>query len=220
FYTTMKIVMKAKKLIYIFGLSISFFLFFLPTKPFCEEGEVIGIFGKTYPIKEKDAYEEILEKVKTSKLNEKLISIKKNLSKHYIVNFELAKAKKDETRVIKLSYKLPFNIKDRIGKTIYPAGYTFNPLDYVKIPFYLVFINATSKEELSWLKSSGLIERWDSVFIITKGNIYDVSNSIGRQVFAADKNILNYFSIKRTPSIVYQVDNYLIVKEVGVYASK
>ncbi len=182
-----------------------------------DERIVVGRFGVVYPIKEKDAYEEILERVKRSGLEQKFLGLKGQISKHLKVNFSLEKARENNVRVLNLTYTLPYDIKDHLGKVIYPKGYSFNPLDYMVLPFYFIFVDGTSEKELNWLKESGHLYRYDNLIIITKGNVWDVSNFISREVYAASKKILEYFKIKKVPSIVYQDKNYLVVQEIGVY---
>lgn len=184
------------------------------------DNRVIGVFGKVYPILERDAYEEILEKVKRSNFAEKVEKVKKRVKNKLNINFVLGKAREDNVREVRLSYTLPFDIKDNEGKLIYPAGYTFNPLQYVFFPFVLFFFDGTSKKELEYIKQVGLLDRWDVIFIITKGNVQDVEMLLNREVYVADKNILDYFSVKKTPSFVYQKNDYMVVQEIGLYKDK
>jgi len=174
--------------------------------------------GATYPVLEKDAYEEILERVKEKDLAGKFLELRKTLPQKLKVNVKgLKKATETTVRTVTLTYRLPFSITDAHGNIIYPEGYTFNPLDYVRFPYILVFFDPTSPVELRWLRESGYLSRWDTILVITRGNIRDTETLTGRTVYAGDEKLLSYFSVKKVPSVVYQNGDKLVVMEVGVY---
>ena len=180
---------------------------------------IAGRYGTTYPISERDAYEEIMERVKKANLSGRFLLLKKHVMEHVAVNNQLGRATRDRVFRISIKFQLPFDIKDHTGKIIYPRGYTFNPLEYVSFPFTLVFFDSTSEKELEWLKKSGLLERHDTILIITRGSVFNASELTGRIVYLGDERILRYFSVEKTPSIVYQDGKTMILKEIGVYGN-
>lgn len=180
---------------------------------------VVGKYGTTYSISERDAYEEIIERVKRTNLAGRFLLLREHIMEHTSVNNQLGRATEDRVFRISIRFQLPFDIKDHTGKIIYPRGYTFNPLEYVNFPFTLVFFDSTSERELEWLKKSGLLERYDTILITTKGSVFDASKLTGRTVYLGDERILKYFSIEKTPSIVYQDGETMILKEIGVYGN-
>lgn len=214
----------------------SFLLFaFLFTKLFIFiSGMVVFTFGKTfgeikdlgkegavYDIFEKDAMQEIEEKLARIDME----AIRKSLRKSVInklsnINVSgIGKAVKDDIRTFRPIYTLPFDIRDEKGKVIYPKGYTFNPLQLFSFPYIFVFIDGSSKKEIDWfLNNSGLSNRWDIIVMITKGSIFDAWSSLGRYVFAADKHIVNWLQVKRTPSVVYASGDYFVVVEYGIHS--
>jgi len=180
---------------------------------------VAGRYGTTYPISERDAYEEIMERVEKADLAGRFLLLKKHVMEHAAVNNQLGRATRDRVFRISIKFQLPFDIRDHTGKIIYPRGYTFNPLEYVSFPFTLVFFDSTSEKELEWLKKSGLLERHDTILITTRGSVFHASRLTGRVVYLGDERILKYFSVEKTPSIVYQDGETMILKEVGVYGN-
>lgn len=204
-----------------FLVAISLFAFLSVFVAFtCNSAFSVEIFksGATYPVLEKDAYEEILERVRSKNVEGKFSEIKKSLTQKLVANVKgLKKSVEREVRTVTPFYRLPFSIRDDKGNVIYPEGYSFNPLDYVRFPYTIVFFDATSAREINWLKSSSYTGRWDVIFVITKGNVYDAELLIGRTVYAADEKIVEYFSIKRVPSVVYQDGNRFVVFEPGIY---
>ena len=195
---------------------VSLFVIFV-VFPYCFASQVIGKFGATYHIKEKDAYDEILERAKNvdqEAIRKKLVM---GLTNQFKVNISLKKAEKDNIRYQSLSYTLPYDIKDHKGNVIYPSGFTFNPLDYARIPFLLVFFDGTSGREIKWLKESGMLSRNDVILIATRGNIYDLSSILNRTVYAASDYIVRTLGIQKVPCYIYQEGNKLVIREVGVY---
>lgn len=180
--------------------------------------QVVGKKGQTYPIKENDAYEEILSKVKNHNWNKEFERMRKNLSKSYTVNFNLKKAKEDRVFYVDPTYTLEFDITDGKGNIIYPKGYTFNPLNYMKFPYILIFFNSTSITEIEWLKSQKeLMNRWDVMLIATAGDVYKAQKILGKQVYMLLPEMIDRFKLNATPSMLYAKGNLLIVQEVGVY---
>jgi len=178
--------------------------------------EYVGKFGATYFIAEKDALDEIIEKVRKTNLLEKFLNLRKKLSNFNKVDFKLGKAKKTVTRTYAPVFQLSFDIKDHTGRIIYPKGYTFNPLDYLRFPFVIIFFSGDIKE-LEWLKKSGYLQRNDVILVLTRGDRVFTELYLGRTVYLAFDKLLEYFSIKNTPTVVYQVSNYFVIQEVGVY---
>ena len=179
--------------------------------------KIVGEFGSTYKITERDAYDEILEKVKEKNLDKHFLSLKSKVIYHTVTAHNLGRASENRTYKLDLKFQLPFDIKDHTGKVLYPAGYTFNPLKYIKFPFILVFFDSLSEKEVDWLKKSGMLDRDDVILITTRGNVMDANNILGRTVYLADNVILNYFSVTKTPTVIYQEGEALILKEIGLY---
>lgn len=182
--------------------------------------ENLGREGAVYDIVEKDAMQEIEERLAKVDIE----AIKKSLRKSVIdklsnINIPgIGKAVRDDVRTFRPIYTLPFDIRDEKGRVIYPKGYTFNPLQLFSFPYIFVFIDGSSKKEIDWfLNNSGLSNRWDIIVMITKGSVFDTWSSLGRYVFAADKHIVNWLQVRRTPSVVYASGDYFVVVEYGIH---
>jgi len=67
---------------------------------------------------------------------------------------QLPKATKDNQKIVDMTYTLPADLLDADGKTIYPKGFTFNPLDYVTFRRGLVILNGNDSEQLRWFEKS------------------------------------------------------------------
>lgn len=200
---------------------ITIFIFF--TLISCEQflfAQLVGTNGATYPIAEPDAYEELMAKVKSTNWNKIIKDYKADVNKITKVSFSLGRAKEDRAFYIDPTYTLQFDIMDENGKIIYPKGYSFNPLDYISFPYYLVFFDGTSITEVAWLKKQEWLNNWNVVFILTKGDVVRAEKQLGRTVFIATPQMIQKFKISKTPSILSAQNKQIVISEVGIYAEK
>ncbi|WP_028842916.1 hypothetical protein [Thermodesulfovibrio yellowstonii] len=177
--------------------------------------EVIGQTGSVYSIKEPDAYEELMNRVKSVNWNAVFGKMKAFAQEATKVDFHLKHAKLDRTFTVDPTYTLEFDITDEKGNVLYPKGYSFNPLHYMQFPYVLVFFDAQSVEEIKWAKQ--YTGRWDVLFIATRGDTSRAAKQLQRHVYAANEKMIKKFKLSATPSVVYAQNGVLIVSEVGIY---
>lgn len=179
--------------------------------------------GKTYDIAEADMVEAIQSHISNngSKIEKKFEEMKQqsiekmeNISPK--INGELSFASENKEYYANTKYTNPQDIKDANGKILYKAGYTFEPMDYISLPYSIVFINANRKSELKWLQESGMLNSAQYRILITSGKYTDASKALGQHVFLANDQIISRMNIKATPSIASQEKNRLKIKEVCV----
>lgn len=183
---------------------------------FAEKRITLKPEGELYPIAEKDALEEIKEKVAGLDLEKLKMKARESAERQLILRSEYQRACENSTFSFYPVYTLEVDIKDEKGNVIYPKGYTFNPLDYMPFPFTFVFFDGSSEKEVEWVKKN--FKDTDGVFLVTTGgNVFEVAKKLERPVYAMNELMKKRFLIKRTPSIVRAVKNYLVVQEVGIY---
>lgn len=179
----------------------------------------LGTIGATYSISERDAVEEMQERAKQvdwQKLFDKKTN-KDKLKKYHPKDLVLLpRAQRGRTRMVDMSYTLDFDIPDERGNIIYPAGYTFNPLDYITYPRTIVIINGADREQVDWFKKAPYFKDSNAVLWITDGNYYDLSVELKRNVFYANSFIVQKFKLSYVPSVIKQKGNLLEVKEIDV----
>ena len=113
--------------------------------------------GNVYPVVEPDALAEIREAAtrvdweKVIDRQQKLAMIKKFRPRDL---HPLPAAKADRFFLVDMTYTLNADIPDGKGGVLYPKGFTFNPLDYVKLSSLLVIIDAGDPQQIQWFKSS------------------------------------------------------------------
>ncbi|RMG66749.1 MAG: hypothetical protein D6710_12230 [Nitrospirae bacterium] len=176
--------------------------------------------GKTYPIAEKDALKEIMERVKEVDW-EKFWKEKREIIRRYRPDdiVELPVAEKTQTFTVDMSYTLDHDIPDGKGGLpvqtgiLYPKGYTFNPLDYVFYPLTLVVIDPTDKRQIQWFKK---IDRDNIKLLITNGDYIEVSKKLNRPVYYLTETISKRLKLRAVPSVVVQKGNVMEVTEYAV----
>lgn len=195
------------------------FVMLLTFVSFCL-AEVIGTNGTTYPIAEPDAYEELMAKVRSINWDRIVKDYRADIDKSTKVSFNLGRAREDKVFYVDPTYILTFDITDENGKIIYPKGFSFNPLDYINFPYYLVFFDGTSITEIAWLKKQEWFNNWNVMFILTKGDVIRAEKQLGRTVFVATPQMIEKFKISKTPSLVLTQNKQLVISEVGIYGEK
>ena len=176
----------------------------------------IGTFGMTYRISEQDALVEIEERARQ-------VDWHKVLDQRKVEDYQgppererLPRAKRNRSRLVDMTYTTEIDIPDGRGGTLYPKGYTFNPLDYVTYPRTLVVIDGTDPEQVKWFSVSGYDRRLDVMLLLTGGSFGAVSKKISRPLYYADRRIIQRLRVKAVPSVIRQKGRVMEVSEVVV----
>ena len=180
------------------------------------EAKVLGTYGATYPIAERDALEEIQERARQ-------VDWQKVLDRRKLESYQgppdrgtLPRAKRDRTFAVDLTYTMELDVPDGKGGILYPKGYTFNPLEYVVYPKSIVVINGNDPEQLQWFVTSEYADRLDVILLLTEGRHTVVAKRLKRPLFYADQKIIDRFRLKAVPSIVRQKGRFMEVSEIDV----
>lgn len=169
--------------------------------------------GRTWPIAEPDALAEIEAKVAT---------LPSDMSKAFgprdkwtaLKAAPLGIAGADRVRSVAPFYTLDFDITLPDGKTLYPKGFTFNPLTYVKLPQRLVVVHP---RDLGW----ALRNARASDFILLSalgtqnGDAIDLSEKTGRPIYILEERVKQRLGLTVAPVIVEQSGTRLVLTEYG-----
>ncbi|MDR7256303.1 conjugal transfer pilus assembly protein TraW [Sphingomonas sp. BE270] len=169
--------------------------------------------GRTWPIAEPDALAEIEGKVAT---------LPSDMSKAFgprdkwsaLKAAPLGVAGADRVRSVVPFYTLDFDITLPGGKTLYPKGFTFNPLTYVKLPQRLVVVHS---RDLGW----ALRNARASDFILLSalgaqnGDAIDLSERTGRPIYILEERVKQRLGLTVAPVIVEQSGTRLVLTEYG-----
>jgi len=180
-------------------------------------GEVIGTFGATYPIIEPDALEEIKKKadsvdwrkVLRSRLRENL----KNFRPPDVAS--LPKAERNREFIVNPAYILDYDVPAADG-VVYPAGFSYNPLDYVSFPNVLVVLNAADEKQVEWLMKSKHAEDMRTIVLITGGDIQELATRLKKPVYYLTERLAQRLGLRVVPSVVEQDGRSFKVREIDV----
>ena len=163
-----------------FIISIMLFLYNFAS---AEEPE---IYGQTYEIIEPDFISDIEQRVANvdpDKLpaEEEIKNIVRNYRPDNVV--KLPRVTKENSFIVDPTYTLPFDIPDGKGGIIYPAGFSFNPLDYHPLDRIIVVIDGTDEDQIHWFKNSPYASNLKTRLLLSDGNFWDVSLKLDRPVY-------------------------------------
>ena len=182
----------------------------------------LGTLGQTYPIAERDALEELQERV--SQVNWSKVFNREKIEKairDYRPDLEpLPRARKERIRLVDMTYTLPFDIPDGKGGILYPRGYTFNPLDYVHFDRTVVVIDGDDPEQVTWFSQSKYASQIKTMLLLTGGSYFELQKKLERPVFYATTDIIHRFQLEAVPSVVRQHGRYMEVREIDVERKK
>lgn len=185
----------------------------LPVSSF---GKTLGTVGKTYSFAEKDALTEIEDRAKQIDWTKKLAELKSK-----VVNFRpeiphLPRVIADRVRMVDPTYTLDVDVPDPRdpSQILYPKGFTFNPLQYMKMPGCVVFVDAADRQQLAWLKKSALSKEATAKILLTGGDIGQMEKLLGRPVFFANNLLVEKFEIMAVPSVACQKGVSLEIHEI------
>ena len=180
------------------------------------QAKELGTFGRTYPVTEKDALNEIEERARQVDWN-------KVLDKKKAENYEgppdkgsLPRAERERVRLVDMTYTTDIDVPDGSGGILYPKGYTFNPLDYVTYPKTIIVINGTDREQVAWFNTSEYSQRLDVTLLITEGTFGVIAQQVKRTVSYVNNKIISRCQLMAVPSIIRQQGKVLEVTEVVV----
>jgi conjugal transfer pilus assembly protein TraW len=182
----------------------------------------LGTFGAVYDIVEKDALKELEEKAKSvdfSKAVDRNALVKKarDFTPEDVKEMRtIGPARKDRTFLVDMTYTLERDIKDDKGTIVYPAGYSFNPLNYVTYPRTLVILNGKRQEHIRWFEESSYAKDPQVTLLLTDGSYSELSRSLKRPVFYSSTKLIEVFKIQAVPSVVRQSGAYMEVTEVRI----
>lgn len=177
--------------------------------------------GKTYPFAEKDMLLEISDYIKNNKTQiEEKWKMESAKMKEKAANYKpdgipkLPKAKKNTFFYPNMNYTLDVDIPDKDGKILYPKGFTFNPMKYVKLPYTIIVIDATRSEEVEWLKKQEITDYATYRIMITDGSYSKLGKQLKTPIFYAMPKIIERFKLRATPSIITQESQGIKVQEI------
>ena len=184
------------------------------------QGRMLGRVGAVYPIAERDALEEIEERVRGVNW-EKKFSAASPQAYRPAQPAQLPLAQRERVFLLDPSYRLERDLRDGDGRVLYPAGYTFNPLDYLPEVPTLVVIDGENPGHLAWLEQLPLLgEEAKALVLLTRGDYEAIGARLGRRVFYIDRLMVERLSLSAIPCVVRRKARYLEVQEIVLESTR
>ena len=172
-----------------------------------------SIIGRTWPISEPDALAEIEAKAAT---------LPRDMSAKFgprsgwsaMKAALLPPASHDRTRKVVPFHTLAFDIQLPGGKIVYPKGFTFNPLTYVKLPQRLVIVHS---RDLAWALKIARASDFILLAATAKenGDPIALGEKAGRAIYILEERVKERLDLVAAPVIVTQSGTSLILTEFG-----
>ena len=179
----------------------------------------LGVYGRVYPIKEKDAIQSMKDAVSKKLANggkEKMI---KDAQDRYIASLNNVKlpagmrhARTTQSKLVDLSQTLDRTYTDGRGRVVAKAGTKVNPLAIIPLNKRLFFIDGRDAKQIALTKAQA--RPMDKV-ILMAGSVYKASDALQRHVYLDIPGLHKRMKIQNLPSIVSQRGDMLLVQEIA-----
>jgi conjugal transfer pilus assembly protein TraW len=166
--------------------------------------------GRAYPVEEESQSKKILRQYKNKAQNR---TTPEELEKKWVVRLEnepLA-AVEDTTRLVDISYTVPFDISDENGNVLIPKGYVYNPLAKINMTS-LIVIDGENDEQIEWAREKKEALK-KSKILISRGSFMRVMREKRLRVYHLDDRIMERMQIRAVPCTVVQKGQYLEISE-------
>jgi conjugal transfer pilus assembly protein TraW len=161
--------------------------------------------GRIWPIAEPDAMAEIEARVANAPDMASQFGPRSSWSAMRAAS--LAPAKANRVRTLVPFYTVEEDIRLPDGRTLYPKGFTFNPLDYVSLPQRLVIVHPRN---LGWALHHA---RLTDFILLTAGDALELSERTGRPLFILEQRVKERLGLIVAPVIVSQMGKMLRLQE-------
>lgn len=178
----------------------------------------LGTFGRTYAIAERNAIEELKERAAAvdwsqvfspEKMGDAIKKYKPNV-------LQLPPALESKKRIVDISYRLDIDIPDGKGGIQYPAGYTFNPLEYTRYTKTIIVINGDDLKQVNWFLGSDHARSFHTMLLLSDGSYYELAKKFERPVYYATSQIVKRLQLRAVPSVIRQFGKYLEIEEIAL----
>lgn len=169
-----------------------------------------SVIGQTYPITEPDALKEIQAKVQATAWDPSRFGTPETWSGNK--SLPLAETIERRRRFTTPFFELPFDIPNAMpgheGETLYPAGYVFNPLEYISVPGRLIIVR---EAELDW----GLaVRKPGDMVILAGGDVIDAVKQHETPIYVLEPQLKARIALTHAPAIVWQEGYQFRIEEI------
>jgi conjugal transfer pilus assembly protein TraW len=169
--------------------------------------------GRVWPIAEPDALAEI--EAATAKLPPMAPKFGPRSRWTALQSASLGMTQKRAVRSVVPFYTLPEDLKLPDGRTLYPKGFTFNPLTYVRLTRRLIVVHP---RQIDWATTRARPEDW-IILAGGEGRFVDplaLGQQGGRPIFILEAAVKERLGLTVAPVIVSQIGQKLVLDEEPV----
>lgn len=186
----------------------------------------LGVYGETFPIKEKNLLEVIRAKLqdlfRSGKLEAHQEAIlrraKEQLNRPYPVK-GVSKTTTPKSFSYDPSITVPYDLKDHQGQVFHRQGTKVNPLDTHQLKYPLLFVDGDDSEQVFWA-----IQQYKAAenphkpkIILVQGAPFDLSKKLDLPIYFDQSGVLvKKLGITQVPARVSQKDKILVIDEVEI----
>lgn len=168
--------------------------------------------GRTWPIAETDALSEI--ESRATRVPDMRQAYGPRSGWSAMKAAALGDAREDRQRTVVPFFTLDQEIKLPDGRVVYPKGFTFNPLAFVKLPQRLVVARPA---DLAWALRTA---RPSDFILMAAGKPGDadaitLSEQHGRSIFILEERVKQRLGLTVAPVVVTQTGQKLVLDEFG-----
>lgn len=181
--------------------------------------ESLGVYGRVYPIKERDAITAMKDAVKQKLANGGKEAMLKGAQDRYMASLNnvvtppgITPARLNSVRFVDVTETVKETVMDGQGGVVVAAGTRINPLLIKPLSKKLFFIDAKDQRQLQLVKLRA--ESNDKV-ILLGGSVFKAAEFLKRRVYLDIPGFATRMKIKSLPSIVSQEGDKLRVQEVA-----
>ena len=182
--------------------------------------ETLGVYGRTYHIKERDAIAVMKDAVRKKMGNGGKEAMIRGARERYMAALNnivtppgISATRTSAVRLVDLTEIVKTDIKDDKGVVIVPAGMRINPLANMHLTKKVFFIDAKDDRQLLLVKQQA--EPNDKI-ILLGGSIFRAGDVLKRRVYMDITGLYGRMKIHFLPSVVSQQGANLKIEEVAL----
>lgn len=193
------------------------------------DGKLLGTYGPTYPVKERDMVHEMQERISQYDWNSKIAQLHERTKRYwsrYNQFIDLPLAPKDRTHYVDLSIRLTNDLTTHDGKLIAHRGEIINPLERIGFSKVMIVFDGMNKKQVEFAKQQGNLVKQSSRGIIYITTLLDKARgwehhdeleaTLQAPVYLLKADVHERFGLEYVPSVVYAQDNRVVIVETKI----
>jgi conjugal transfer pilus assembly protein TraW len=114
----------------------------------------------------------------------------------------------------------PYDLKDDKGQIFHRKGDIVNPLEQLRLPQPLFFLDGDDAEQIAWALAKEEAEDIEAVWILVKGSPFELMKQLKRALYFDQQGwMVKKFGLEQVPAFVVQEGTHLVVEEVQLNTS-